>query len=154
MTCSLTLAGPPCEDTSPKPHHHKKVHKIKDLPLTWISSKNQSNISWNKNQILYTLYQKAPQRTIGAFKWQLNKDLETSMREKRKKSLKKQSEQNCRNSGKSCTKTSSLHLFNFCLSLAGHYMVIDARRATSCICKLKTPSLPEKTTNVEGSSEN
>ena len=69
---------------------------------TWILSKSQSKISWNKKQILHAWYQKSSQRTIEALKWQMNKDLKISMKEKQ--SLEKQSDENCWNNGRTWTK--------------------------------------------------
>ena len=46
MTWSLTLAGLPRVGAKSKPHDYKqKIQKMKDLPKTWVSSKNRLKIS-------------------------------------------------------------------------------------------------------------
>ena len=49
MTWSLKLAGLPRAGANSKPHDCKeKVQKVKDLPKTWVSSKNRLQISDQK----------------------------------------------------------------------------------------------------------
>ena len=45
-------------------------------------------------------------------------------------------------------------MFKFYEILAGHDMVTDAGRATKCKRKFKGPSIPTKSTKIEGPSEN
>ena len=55
---------------------------------------------------------------------------------------------------KTGTKKSSPDMFNFDVILAGHDMVSDAGRATTCRRKFKAPSLRTKCTKNEGPPEN
>ena len=52
MTWSLMLAGLPPVGAKSKPHDYKqKIQKMKDLPKTWVSSKNRLKISDEKKNI-------------------------------------------------------------------------------------------------------
>ena len=51
-------------------------------------------------------------------------------------------------------KKSSPDLFNFYVVLAGHDMVTDAGRVTTCRRKIKAPWFQTKSTKNEGLSEN
>ena len=51
-------------------------------------------------------------------------------------------------------KKSSPDVFNFYVVLAGHDMVTDASRATTCRLKFDAPSLKTKSTKNEGPPEN
>ena len=45
-------------------------------------------------------------------------------------------------------------MFNFSVDLAGHDMVTDAGRTTTCRFKVKGPSIKTKNTKNEGTIEN
>ena len=55
---------------------------------------------------------------------------------------------------KTRAKKSSLDMFNFNVVLAGHDMVIDTSRATTCRRKIKPQSLQTKSTRSEGTPKN
>ena len=55
---------------------------------------------------------------------------------------------------KTRAKESSPDMFNFYVVLAGHDMVTDAGRATTCRRKVKAPWLQTKVQKNEGPSEN
>ena len=55
---------------------------------------------------------------------------------------------------KTRAKKSSPDMFNFYVVLAGHDIVTDTDRATTCRCKFKAPSLQTKSRKNEGHSEN
>ena len=78
MTWSLTLAGLPRVGAKSKPHDYKqKIQKMKDLPKTWVSSKNRLRISAQKLKTFTFRNREQNKGTTKPQKQQLKMDLVT-----------------------------------------------------------------------------
>ena len=83
-------------------------------------------------------------------KFELANAVNSKLKKTWKKSLRSKLLELC----KTRTKKSSPDQFNFYVVLAGHDMVTNAGRATTCRRKVKAPWLQTKNTKNEGPSEN
>ena len=139
MTWPMTLVGLPRAGAVSKPHDYKQnVQKMKDLlkkrALTGNSLKN-SNQKNQRNQSSYGEQNKRTTRTLGQ-KSNLNHVARKKLTEaKLIKAFRIKLSETCTTR----TKKSNPDLLNFYVISAGHDMVKDAGRATTCRRKFKAP---------------
>ena len=91
----------------------------------------------SERENLYSLHCKTTQRNTLV----VNLIKKTVAAEKNTKTWNKLSYFNCFETWGTPNKNSSLYSFNFCIILAGHDMVTDICRATTCRCEFKAPLL-------------
>ena len=150
MTWPRTLAGLPSAGVNSKPHDYKQnVQEMKGLLKKWALTGNSLKIS---NQKIQSPYGEQNKRTTRPQAQKLNmnhvarKKLDQA---KLKKAIRIKLFELC----KTRTKKSSLDLFNFYVTSAGHDMANDAGRATKCWRYFNAPWLQTERTRNEGPSE-
>ena len=146
MTWSLTLAGLPRVGAKSKPHDYKqKIQKMKDLPKTWISSKNRLKISDEKKNISSldqtTAWKTRPVNATNEDGPCNQEELNSTKLEKKGIQIKTVEICNTR------TKKPSLDKLNFYLLSAVRDTVTDNDSSNTCRIKVKAPSLKTNTKN-------
>ena len=130
----------------------KKVQKKEDLLKTWLSPKNRLKISDEKK------LKKFPILARRTKQWNHNTRKATTEHGRRKwKKTESKLKSSFRNETVGTLKTRSKNPspdpFNFYVVLAGHDMVTDAGRATTCRHKFKAPLLKTNTKNERPSQK-
>ena len=155
MTKSLTLAGPPRAESKSKPHHYKQSTKnetppgnigVKGKPVCLFQTKKRA-------ETLFSTFQKNPleHKGHGSVNWtrpSLTGGIKLNKTWKIGNSYQKRLEI-CKNRAKS-----SPDIFQILVVLAGHDIITDNGRGTTCRCKLRALSLQTKRTKNEVLSEN